>query len=255
VQYLMFRIGELRRHQLLEATVRAYCIRQERHLVASLTGGGTNGESSAAPTDAVGPAADGSSPSPRSSASTVQTTHYVTKPMKLQHEEIGSHILMSLPQVIVHRMDETSPLVPPRSRTWYDAEGQPHSPFNDSATASADVGLNDRGTTTAFNLQHYVEETKQTELFIRDRRTEIVILVEGTDELTGAPIQARHSYTYDDLAWNETFVPCVFPNDDGRALARRRRGRDPPVCIIDFSRFHETQLAPIDFESCPYVTE
>ena len=31
--YLQFRIAELRRHQLLEATVRAYCVRQERQLV------------------------------------------------------------------------------------------------------------------------------------------------------------------------------------------------------------------------------
>jgi hypothetical protein len=33
VPYLMVRIGELRSHQLIEATVRAYCIRHERHAI------------------------------------------------------------------------------------------------------------------------------------------------------------------------------------------------------------------------------
>jgi hypothetical protein len=33
VPYLMVRIGELRSHQLIEATVRAYCVRHERHPV------------------------------------------------------------------------------------------------------------------------------------------------------------------------------------------------------------------------------
>jgi hypothetical protein len=33
VPYLMVRIGELRSHQLIEATVSTYCIRHERHAV------------------------------------------------------------------------------------------------------------------------------------------------------------------------------------------------------------------------------
>jgi hypothetical protein len=37
VPYLMVRIGELRSHQLIEATVRAYCIRHERHAIDDTT--------------------------------------------------------------------------------------------------------------------------------------------------------------------------------------------------------------------------
>jgi potassium inwardly-rectifying channel subfamily J len=117
VWYLMVRIGELRSHQLIEATVRAYCIRHERHAVADdANSTRPNPNPNPSPTTTM----------PRTSASSaVETTHFVTRPVRFLHEESSSHILMSLPQVLVHRMDEKSPLCPPRP-AWYDATGQVH---------------------------------------------------------------------------------------------------------------------------------
>lgn len=221
VPYLMFRVGELRRHQLLEATVRAYCIRHERY--------------------AVDATADGPPESTR-----IETVHYVTKPVQLVFEEVGSHILMSLPQVIAHRMDDESPLVPPSSQ-WYDGSGRLHRPENG---------------------QSYSLDEMQD--FLEDRDAEIVVLLEGIDELTGSASQTRHSYATVDLAWNECFVPCVYPyigdemedeqEEDTGPLRRRRGSRlrnapRAPVCVVDFARFHDTAPAPADCTHCPYVIE
>jgi hypothetical protein len=41
VPYFMFRVGELRKHQLLEATIQTYCIRHERHFIAGSNTGMT----------------------------------------------------------------------------------------------------------------------------------------------------------------------------------------------------------------------
>ena len=114
------------------------------------------------------------------------------------------------------------------------------------------------------------------ERFVQDRETEIIVLVEGTDELTGAVIQTRHSYTYCDLAWNQSFLPCVIPYTDGigdddetddaederAGLRFLRRGHDSQnrrspatatACVIDFAKFHETAVAPANADDCPYV--
>lgn len=58
-------------------------------------------------------------------------------------------------------------------------------------------------------------------------RIEVLVMIEGTDSLTGMTCQARHSYTYDDLAFDATFEPCV--------------SSDPETggCIIDYSKFHQ----------------
>jgi potassium inwardly-rectifying channel subfamily J len=218
IPYLMFRVAELRHHQLLEATVRAYCVRHERHAATR-----TDCEHKEESQGLNFPA---------------ETVHYVSRPMKLLHEEVGaSRILMSLPQVVAHIIDEKSPLMP-LIPAWYDVQGRSHCQQNGLFT-SEDIAL-----------------------FWRDRDVEVVVLLEGTDELTGAAIQAKHSYSADDFAWNETFVPCVRPfvqtgDTEIRRRLRRRWGRNnasnSPVCLVDFSIFHETTPAPLDCDSCAYI--
>lgn len=56
---------------------------------------------------------------------------------------------------------------------------------------------------------------------------EILCLVEGIDAGTSATIQARHSYTRLDLAFNHDFMPCVEA-DAGIG-----------ACTIDFCKFHQ----------------
>ena len=156
---------------------------------------------------------------------------------------------MGLPQVLVHRMDASSPLIP--KKEWYDAEGRK---FPGVKRTQDREETRDEKTLEADNLE-FAQETKTIESFLLDRDTEIVVLLEGIDEFTGTPIQTRHSYTFEELSWNTRFRPCTFPYTEdlnGTRRTRRRRGY-PPVCVVDFSRFHETLPAPVDVDSCPYL--
>jgi len=71
--------------------------------------------------------------------------------------------------------------------------------------------------------------------YMRDRRVELVAVVEGTDAATGGVVQARHSYTVGEVVWHHAHAPCVFedPAEAGFAL-------------IDFSRFHQLVPASLD---------
>lgn len=171
--YWMFRVAELRKHALLQTSVRAFLVSTDR----------------------------------RRSHGSIETTHYVTKPLRLQHEQYHDSILMSLPQILSHKVDHDSPLRP--SNHWLDAHGNSHVvPSKNDFAADAEM------------LQRYWA----------DRNIEIIVTVEGTDELTGALIQARHSFTNDDIMFHRRFVPCVDAD-----------------ATINFTRFHETQLAAIDY--------
>eukprot|EP00545_Synedropsis_sp_CCMP1620_P007226 CAMPEP_0119023742 /NCGR_PEP_ID=MMETSP1176-20130426/30560_1 /TAXON_ID=265551 /ORGANISM="Synedropsis recta cf, Strain CCMP1620" /LENGTH=440 /DNA_ID=CAMNT_0006978865 /DNA_START=87 /DNA_END=1409 /DNA_ORIENTATION=+ len=199
VPHFMCRIGELRRQHLIEVTVRCYCLKHERYL---------------------------------RNPGQVETAHFLTRHLKLHYpdESLGSHLLMSLPQVIVHRMDATSPLVP-KAGVWYDKNGRAHN-----------------GVSTDEMMAEYMS----------DREVEIIVLVEGTDELTGQALQARHSYRWNDLAWGYTFGPCVQPwaSEEGQEPHwledRRCERRENPICSVDFGCFHDIVPAE-DTEECPFV--
>ncbi|KAL7560652.1 hypothetical protein ACA910_001336 [Epithemia clementina (nom. ined.)] len=258
---MMFRLGELRRHQLRDASVRAYCIRHERHMTheqAHLSATGTEAQQSTK-----------TATSPK-----IETTHYVTRSMKLLHEVVGSQVLMSLPQVIVHRVDSHSPLHLPL--TWYDAAGVQR---GRSETATSNAWNRTTHTPGEQQRIQFANERANTEAFLSDRHAEIVVLVEGTDELTGATIQSRHSYTPQDLAWDHSFVPCIFPTnnfdedtEEGSGQQRNQGSRSErfrsrwqqrqiqagqrrgaPSCIVDFAAFHSTRPTSYNVDSSPYV--
>ena len=267
IPHLMFRVVELRRHQLLGAHVRAYAIRHERHAVTGVVVDNNNDDDdddaeshlSNAPRRITDPLSTSTQHQPV----VVETIHYVTKPLRLLNSDAYNNhvpILMSLPQVLVHRIDASSPLLPPRP-IWYNARGEEahrsqsaNEPFDGSSSSSSSS----------------IDEIQQ---FLQDRETEIVVTLEGMDELTGTSIQSRHSYSTRDLSWHQTFVPCVFPyreeEDDGdvdepsgqrrpssTGIFRTRRTSNPRAgCVVDFGRFHDTAPAPRDCESCPYVVE
>jgi hypothetical protein len=179
--------------------------------------------------------------------------------MKLLYEETGSHILMSLPDVVVHRINESSPLM--LKDKWYDRHGQRHS-------LNYNIPSRPRSGSTTGPPSASLEELKE---FLSDREAEIVVLLEGVDELRGAAIQTRHSYTTDELAWNSEFVPVTFPNvrgnrqegtttSRGRSMLRRRcNNRDTTakesVVVVDFAKFHETRPVPDNSEGCAYFYE
>ena len=223
VPYLMFRIGELRKYHLIGATVRCYCVRHERI--------------------ATTPNIDDPD------ALSVETIYFLSRQLKLVHpdQSCGSTVWMGLPQVIVHRMDEESPLVP--TTRWYDAFGSLHS-FPGSSPFEEPSGIDPLAPTG----EKKMGDLKSIEDFLTDRDAEIIVLVEGTDLGTGASAQARHSYKVTDLAWNHTFGPCVFPYCDSSAhRPHTTRSHSHPVCSIDFSKFHEIVPSPEDCEACPYI--
>lgn len=67
------------------------------------------------------------------------------------------------------------------------------------------------------------------ETFMRTTQLEIVAIVEGIEPATSDTIQARHSYTADDITWDHTFEPCVVRSESG--------------CVVDYSKFHATSPA------------
>ena len=218
VPHFMFRVAEMRSHFLIEAHVRCYCLRHERCI----------------------------SPD---NVNQVETTLFLTRHMKLLHpdESIGSHILMTLPQVIVHRMDELSPLVP-NDPIWYDANGSEHTTLVDTNNHNPSLQL-DHSTTANDRMQH----------FLRDRQAEIVVLVEGTDEITGSTVQARHSYRVDDIAWDHTFQNCILPYSQHQSencnwmQQRCDRRLEDPICAVDYAKFHNVVPVSPDSLSCPYI--
>lgn len=206
IPHLMFRIGELRRYHLIEASVRCYCVRHVR-----LPVGGTG-----------------------ASRPNVETTHFVSRQVKLIHpdENYGSHLWMGLPQVIVHRMDAQSPLVP-NSPSWFDADGAEH--------PSPQFARDEENCEEA--PSH--DTTEGLGDFLLDRDMEIVVLVQGVDEATGATTQARHSYKTCDLAWDHAFLSCARPVD-----SQQRNG---PAVQVDFSMFHDVAPVPGYSDTCPYI--
>ncbi len=60
---------------------------------------------------------------------------------------------------------------------------------------------------------------------------EVVVLIEGTESITGNSLQARYSYAASDIEYNMTFAPCVYISDKKQA-------------VIDFNRFQD--LIPLD---------
>ena len=85
-------------------------------------------------------------------------------------------------------------------------------------------------------------ERNAIEEWINRSGSEVIVLVEGVEQMTGCSVQARHSYAPNDMVWDRTFPPCVSTgpsvSSDSAALDANRS----PVtaCSIDFAKFHRT---------------
>jgi len=247
IPHLMFRLGERRKYHLIEATVRCYCIRHERiknnpppHRCTNDDDRNNNGTTQYQ---------TGDDNINNSSSSHIETTHFVSRQMGLlqPNDKFGSHVWMGLPQVVVHRIDTSSPL---NERDWLDAEGNRHrySPMNNLS----DIGNDSSMITSTVN-----DDISNIRNFLYDRDVEMVVLVEGTDEITGAVTQARHSYKLCDIAFNHTFTDCVHPYHRSRQRNIGSSSLDPAV-TIDFTKFHDIVPLPvneIDCSSCAYVIQ
>ena len=305
--YWMFRVAELRKQHIIGAKIRVFCVRHER-CPLNEDGGGEGEDASAA----VGGGRGGG----RNNVVELETAHFVSHPLPLLTAGCGSQgdganighssssssndcsfeqsILMGLPHVVVHRLDSTSPMLPPRP-IWYDEGGVPHGPalsLSESSTSGGTATAESSGSLlatveegTALSMHESRQSMPSSEEithFLQDRQAEIIIYLEGTCEVTGMALQARHSYRVEDIAFHHTFAPCVFPTSSADGKRKKNRWnpfsrsaankldrnddftRDAAVweegtgdnnCAleIDFDQFHDLIPAPYDCSSCPYV--
>ena len=270
--YFMFQICELRKHQLVEAHVRVYVIKHEVDPIISQTNSFTKKYDNEIKKEEE------------------YTSYFQTCTMRLSHpnDELGGMLLLCLPQLIVHEMNSSSPLVPPP--IWYSSSDKTihkldsrrfHGNYMESENYNRRYHNNDNNDYDRDNLNNLYfpnknrkadindinknehsngmkdflktvynsnsdqmnnndaynnnrelrakleQEKLMTQLFMNDRRVEIVAIVEGVDAASGGVVQARHSFTCEEIIWDKAYKPCVFEDkEDGSA-------------VIDFSLFHE----------------
>jgi potassium inwardly-rectifying channel subfamily J len=247
--YFMLQLCELRKHQLVSAHVRLYCIRNNILNDESIQNNNNNNKN-------------------KKNYTNFQTCH-----MRLNHpnDELGGMLLLCLPQTIVHEIDICSPLMPPPK--WYSCEesktyewtpyvnnnnnnNKEFTDFPDINTRSNNnndfkkyqsSGLNEynnimnnitsspiiSSTTNDEKFDWQIDEQEMIQKYMKDRKIEIITIVEGIDAATGGSVQAMHSFTLNEIIWNKGFVPCVFEDEDNCA-------------IIDFSLFHEIEDVSLD---------
>jgi ribosomal protein S26 len=87
------------------------------------------------------------------------------------------------------------------------------------------------------------------EKWLKATQAEIIVLVEGIDATTSYTVQARHSYTWQELAWDCTFAQTVFPSerppisDPGTGTGAGGGQIAQQGCMIDFTKFND--LVPV----------
>eukprot|EP00931_Biecheleriopsis_adriatica_P093203 TRINITY_DN66948_c0_g1_i1.p1 TRINITY_DN66948_c0_g1~~TRINITY_DN66948_c0_g1_i1.p1 ORF type:complete len:380 (-),score=70.96 TRINITY_DN66948_c0_g1_i1:24-1163(-) len=144
-------------------------------------------------------------------APTESGVHYQTRAMRLQHpdDELGGMLLLAIPQLVVHRIDACSALFP-------QCEGQEAFP---RALPRASEMERDTGEAV---LREQIED------HLAKTQVEILCVVEGIEASSSMTLQARHSYTADDIVFNASFKQCVAKAPDG-------------TCEVNFDVFHELE--------------
>ena len=250
--HLMFQVCDMRRHALLEAHVRCYCVRREPDYTAV-------------------PGLEG---------------FYCPHLMRLQQpdDELGGMLLLNLPNIIVHAVDSWSPLSPPvppaASLPEHSDRSAVGGRFGEVPLRIADAEQGNRNScgcptcgecfdTVARLHQHlnyYYHEDKinqetsqhkhppenchppppplppsppdpppvaagptkeEVARWLEEGEVEVICLVEGIEPTTSYSVQSRHSYTAEDIVWDHTFAPTIFPAD-GRS---RNQASPNPHCL------------------------
>lgn len=201
--YLMMQVCERRKHQLVEAHVRLYSVRHDFD-------------------------DDGN-------AEALFQCHQ----MRVQQpdDDTGAMLLMVLPQVIVHRIDPWSPLFPPEClpRDGHFPSVCPSFPDPSQRTIDMENGNRD-GLPLGATLPYQQPTRAQIEHHLRKSELEVIVVLEGIDGSTSNTMQARHSYTDDDMVWDATFETCV--------------SKTPHGIHIDFDKFHLLKPVPEDVSRC-----
>ncbi|RHY02159.1 hypothetical protein DYB36_005284 [Aphanomyces astaci] len=164
---------------------------------------------------------------------------FQTHSMRLQQpdDDLGSYLLMAMPQLVVHRIDQWSPLFPPECRpSSYNATTAPAYPDPLQRAVDHDNGNRDADApqvvtpVTRTAIERHFEKTNM----------EVVVILEGEDSTTSNTAQARHSYQLTDIVWDHMFARCVkrHPQTNG--------------VWIDFDMFHD--LVPVSSDAAAVVS-
>ena len=111
----MLQTCELRKHQLVEAHVRMYALKKEIDMLSKLP---TNQHTSVN-TERPAQSSTSNDNNEHDVGNNIQgMTYYQTCPLRISqpNDERGAMLLLCLPQVVVHELNECSPLMPPK--TW-----------------------------------------------------------------------------------------------------------------------------------------
>lgn len=203
--YFMFQTCERRKHQLVEAHVRLYAVRHDAEDDAN------------EPNDFL----------------------FQCHQMRVQQpdDDCGAMLLMVLPQVVVHRIDQWSPLYPPECLPRNGGDSKTCANYPDPTQRQVDIDNGNRDGGLPGSPVLYEKPTKtQIMNHLRKSGLEVLVLLEGIDSSTSNTMQARNSYTDEDIAWDATFERCVVKTSKG-------------LCI-DFDRFHLLKPAPLDAKRC-----
>lgn len=236
--HLVFRVADLRHHQLIEGHIRCYCIVHD------------NAESD------------------------FQRCGLNIYPLRLSQPDdaLGGMLLMTAPQIVIHRIDIHSPLSPyfrptelrpvaaPMVGRSPNFEFQTHVPgcipqrIGDADTGNrvsfmCDVCGNEYSSFVALKKHVAFEKAchgdysprkipEATEDELRShwhgKSFEVFVVCEGIEPFTSCTVQARHSYVMDtDVLFGHSFFPCV------------RVSSETGICLFDVTRFHKT----MDFRS------
>jgi len=229
--HLVFRVVDLRRHQLIEGHIRCYCIMHQN-------------------------------------TANFQQRGLHIYPLRLNQpdDQLGAMLLLTAPQFVIHRIDAHSPLSPyfkPKELVPL-APDKSHSPnfFLQTHTAGSipqRLSDADTGNRSSFmcevcgaefsaflSLQKHVEYEREAHPGYEPRRLsepseeelkchwetgsfEIFVVCEGIEPFTSSTVQARYSYLMrTDVLFGHSFLPCV--------RVQSRSG----ICLFDVTRFHKT---------------
>mmetsp|Transcript_86468 Transcript_86468/g.253051 ORF Transcript_86468/g.253051 Transcript_86468/m.253051 type:complete len:482 (+) Transcript_86468:125-1570(+) len=240
--FLIFRVCEMRRTQLLDSHLRSYLFTWQRQDSATEQPGQHQAQDHSC---------------------------FRQSPMRLEQpdDSLGGQVLLILPTMVVHRIDDFSPMIgsgPQRLCGTLGAMSQQaeFSPLQRSS--DAEVGCRDGvwcsvcGQSYPGNeqLRRHIEFAAEEELRdgveyaphaslsgdgaaapaedIRSRllkrmetlHMEVICILEGVDAKTSSSVQVRHSYTVEDMVWDSDFAPCVHAAGNSHVT-------------IDFARFHD----------------
>ncbi len=219
--YFSFQVVEMRRHQLVEAHVRCYAINHNYNSNKLKKFSMDSSNSSIDDDDGMNNNNNSSMDNDQTSPNLFfkQTYMRLTQP----DDDLGGHLFLSLPSNVIHHIDTSSPLCPSNmrsERTKYPRVTKRYDDFEDEDNILA----ND-------HKKAYPKLREGINDHLNSADLEIIVLVEGIDALTSYTIQARHSYTVEDIEWDATFASCVYPDEDN-------------IPHIDFNRFHKLIHSP-----------